>query len=115
MKRSQKTEKELTYDERYRLNYERGLRKGRLKSIRDILSRVIRISARDNNRKLNQDLLRKIRYETDSAYLEKLMYMAIIDDIGAQYVEMYYDEIFRTEKEIKTEEYTIYDKDNDDD
>jgi len=115
MKRSQKFEKDLTYNERYQVNRERGLREGRLIGVRDILIRVLKISARDNNRKPNKDVLRKIRYETDSAYIEKLMYMAITDDIGARYVEMYYDEIFRTEKEIETEEYTIYKKDDEDD
>ena len=115
MKRNKKHEQCLTYEERYQVNREKGLREGRLIAVRDILIRVLRNSARDNNRKPNKDVLMQIRYETDSAYLEKLMYMAITDDIGARYVEMYYDEIFRTEKEIETEEYTIYKKSDEDD
>ena len=115
MRRRQKIEETMTYYERYQLYQERGNRYGSLKAIRDIFTRVIRISARDHNRKPNKDLLRNIRYETDTAYLEKLMYIAIEDDIGAQYVEEKYQEIFRTEEEIISEEYTIYKKYNDDD
>jgi len=108
MKRIGKNEKELTYAEKYQMNYEKGRREGRLIAVRDILIRVIKFSARDNNRKINKDLLRKIKYETDAAYIEKLIYIAIKDDIGAQYVEEKYEEIFRTEEEIASEKYTIY-------
>ena len=70
---------------------------------------VIKKYAKKHDYKPIKDLLRKIRYETDSAYLDKLIDIIFTDEnIGVQYVEEKYEEIFRTEEEIKSEEYAIY-------
>ena len=112
MKRNKKYKNELTPSERYQINYERGYRRGGLKAARKILLNILKIKGKEQNYKVNDDLIRKIRYETDSGYLDKLIFTAIEKNITVKYIEEKYEEIFRSEEDIISEEHTIYSKDD---
>ena len=112
MKQNEKSRLSLTFSENYRIGYEIGFRLGTLEAAREILINIIKDRAKEQNYKISKDLLRKIQYETDSGYLRKLAIIAINDDVDLKEVEEKYDEIFRTEEEIKFERFTIYHKYN---
>ena len=110
LKRNKKYKDELTPDERYQINYERGYREGKLEAIRDNLLNILKIKGKEQNYKISDDLIKKIRYETDYGYLSKFIFTAIKDDISIQYIEEKYEEIFRSEEDIISEKHTIYKK-----
>ena len=111
MKQNEKSRLSLTFSEKYHIGLERGFRQGSIESVRKILMNIFIRRGKKQNYKISRELIRKIHYETDSAYLEKLIFIAVNDDVDLKEVEEKYDEIFRTEDEIKFERFTIYHKD----
>ena len=73
---------ELTFAERYDMDYERGYRQGSINAVRELLLNAFKVRGEEQNYKISKELLRKIQYETDTAYLKKLMFMAIKDDVN---------------------------------
>ena len=108
MKRTKKSEKELTKTEKYYITREIRHRAGYLGIMRQYFASALKVYGKEQNYKVGKDLLRKIQYETDAGYLKKLMHMVVNDEMPVQDVEEKYGEIFRTNEEIVSEKYTIY-------
>ena len=108
MKRRKEKENELTQSERYYVNREIRHRAVYLGIMRRYLTKILKMHGEKQNYKASIDLLRKIQYETDAAYLKKLMHMIVDNEMTVKNIEEKYEEIFRTEDEIISEKYTIY-------
>ena len=108
MKHKKKNRGDWSFLETFQLDREKGYRMGALKATREILIRVLKGEGKEQNYKVGKELLRKIQYETDGGYLEKLIFVAFDKNLGVEYVEKNYEKIFRTEEEVMSEKYTIY-------
>jgi hypothetical protein len=88
-------------------NYERGFiigyRIGRIEASRKILIRELKILG-----KPSRETIRKINFETDEVFLDKMIMLSLEKKTEIDKLESAYDEIMRTEDEFIAEEYSIY-------
>jgi hypothetical protein len=93
-------------EEAYYREFMKGFRIGRIQGTREVIIRILK-RGRNNDRKLK----RKINFETDIGFLDKVIFCLVehineeekIKDFGK-----IYDAIRRSEEEIENEKHTTY-------
>jgi len=99
---------ELTAEDRYRRGYMEGLRIGRVCTLRGFLIHLLERKWKENMIVPNKTIIQRINRETDSGFLEKILFSIFCDELSVRELESSFDMIFRTEEEIRNEEYTVY-------
>ena len=99
---------DLTNEERYALNYAKGLRQGRIISCRKVLLRVVNIHSKEQSVKPSKALIQKIKWDTDYSKMLTAIFAVANNKISIAELENCYDMIFRTEEDIKNGRYTVY-------
>jgi hypothetical protein len=93
-------------EEAYYRKFIKGYRIGRIQVTREIIIRILE-QAHNNDRKLK----RKINFETDIGFLDKIMFYILEyrkDTEKIKDFDQIYDTICRSEEEIQNEKHTTY-------
>jgi hypothetical protein len=93
-------------EEEYYRGYIKGYRIGRIQATREVLIRILK-GERNNDRKLK----RKINFETDIGFLDKVIFYILEHRKDTEKIKDFdqiYDTICRSEEEIQNEKHTTY-------
>lgn len=100
----------MSNEEKYEKGYAEGYRIGFIMSKREMLIRYLNLNKIEQGEAVSKLTIQKINRETDHGFLTKVLIELVSKKISISELENQYDKIFRTDEEIRCEQYTVYDK-----
>ena len=91
----------LSYEDRYLLGYMKGYRIGMIETARKILIRCLHINGKEQGIVPAKNLILKVNRETDTKFLNALLFDVYKDKLPVKELEMHYDMYFLVPTEEK--------------
>jgi hypothetical protein len=89
-----KSNRKLTWEERYALNYMKGFRIGSIVEARKILVRILHMKGKEQGHAPCRETLHKINREIDIPWLDEVIITVCDDRLSVEDFELYYDRLF---------------------